>query len=169
MYPEGMFGLEGLRLLLIPIGILCTLFLILYLRRDGAPAGRLLLLQLLAGLVALAGAKVFSLWVRDWQLFEPLTSELRGGWRYPGALIALALLVPPIKRLVLPQLPLARYLDVLAITVCFGFGLIRLSCVMSGCCVGGVCDSWYCLSYEPGSQVWYLQLKEPWVLLPGRL
>lgn len=160
MYPEGLFGLDALRLMLSPIGILCTLFLVLYMRREGVPPGRLILLQLLAGLVALAGAKVFSLWVRDWQWYEPLSGELRGGWRYPGALIALALMVPLIKRWVLPQLPLARYMDMLAICICIGFGLIRLSCFMSGCCVGEVCDSWYCLSYQPGSQVWYLQLQQ---------
>lgn len=160
MYPEGLFGLDALRLMLVPVGVICTAFLVLYLRREGIPTGRLILLQVLVGMVALAGAKVFSLWVRDWQLYEPLSGELRGGWRYPGALIAFLLLVPLIQRWVVPQLSLRRYMDVLAINVCIGFGLVRLSCFMSGCCVGGACDAWYCLAYEPGSQVWYLQLQQ---------
>jgi hypothetical protein len=30
---------------------------------------------------------------------------------------------------------------------------------MNGCCTGPECDAIYCLSFEPGSQVWYVQLQ----------
>ena len=160
MHPQGFFGLDSLRVLLLPISIFGISFFVLYLRSEGARAGRSIALLLLIAVVALLGAKLFSLHVRGWELFEPLRHELRGGLRYPGALIAMVLLGPLLARLLLPDLPLRRFLDVLAITVCFCFALVRISCLMNGCCTGIQCSQFYCLSYEPGSQVWYTQLTQ---------
>jgi phosphatidylglycerol:prolipoprotein diacylglycerol transferase len=160
MHPEGLFGLDSLRALISPIAIFGILFFILYLRKEGVKAGRAIILLLLVAVVALLGAKLFSLHVRGWELYEPLHSELRGGLRYPGALLAMVLIGPLLKRWILPDLPLFRFLDVLAIVVCFSFALVRISCFMNGCCTGPECDAAYCLSYEQGSQVWYLQWKE---------
>ena len=101
-----------------------------------------------------------KLYVRGWELYQPLSSELRSGLRYPGALLAMALIGPLLKRWILPTLPLLRFLDVLAITVCFAFALVRFSCFMNGCCTGGQCTEFYCLSYQPGSQVSYIQLQQ---------
>jgi phosphatidylglycerol:prolipoprotein diacylglycerol transferase len=160
MYPNGLFGFDALRLLISPIAIFGILFFILYLRQDGIRAGRAVMLLLLIAVAAFLGAKLFSLYVRDWELYQPLSAEWRGGLRYPGALVAMALLAPLLKRWILPELPLARFLDVLAITVCFAFALVRISCLLNGCCTGGQCTEWYCLSYAPGSQVWYQQLQQ---------
>ena len=113
MYPSGLFGLEALQLLISPIAIFGILFFILYLRQDGVRTGRTVWLLLLVAVVAFLGAKLFSLHVRGWQIYNPLSSELRGGLRYPGALIAMILLGPLLKRWLLPELPLARFLDVL--------------------------------------------------------
>lgn len=165
MHPEGWFGLDSLRVLISPIALFGILFFVLYLRNEGVRAGRAVLLLLCVAVVALLGAKLFSLHVRGWEVYQPLTSELRGGLRYPGALVAMVLLGPLLKRVFLPELPLTRFLDVLAITVCFCFALVRISCLMNGCCTGPECDAFYCLSYEPGSQVWYHHLKAG--LLPG--
>ena len=157
MYPNGLFGLDALRVLISPIAIFGMAFFILYLRNDGIRAGRAVLLLLSMAVVALLGAKLFSLQVRGWELYRPLSAELRGGLRYPGALLAMLLIGPLLKRWILPTLPLLRFLDVLAITVCFAFALVRFSCFMNGCCTGPQCTAFYCLSYEPGSQVWYIQ------------
>lgn len=159
MYPQGFFGIEALRLLITPVAIFGTLFFILYLRQDGIRAMRAVVLLLLLTVVAFLGAKVFSLYVRGWELFQPLSHELRGGLRYPGALLAMAAFGPLLKRWILPELPLGRFLDVLAITVCFGFALVRISCWMNGCCTGPPCEDSLCLSYAPGSQVWYVHLQ----------
>ena len=160
MYPNGLFGLDALRVLISPIAIFGIVFFILYLRNDHIRAGRAVLLLLAIGVFALLGAKLFSLHVRGWEVYEPLSSELRGGLRYPGALLGMILVGPLLKRWILPDLPLPRFLDVLAITVCFSFALVRFSCLMNGCCTGPECDAIYCLSYEPGSQVWYVQLQQ---------
>ena len=155
-----MFGLDALRLLLSPIALFGIAFFVLYLRNDGIRTARTVLLLLSIAAVALLGAKLFSLYVRDWQVYQPLSAELRGGLRYPGALLAMLLLGPLLKRWILPELPLLRFFDVLAITVCFAFALVRISCLMNGCCTGGQCDAFYCLSYAPGSQAWYTQLQQ---------
>ena len=160
MNPSGLFGLDALRALLTPVALFGILFFILYLRNEGVRAARATLLLLGVAVLALLGAKLFSLHVRGWELYDPLYAELRGGWRYPGALIAMALLGPVLQRLLLPGLSLGRFLDVLAITVCFCFALIRISCLMNGCCTGAQCDAFYCLSYEPGSAVWYHHVKQ---------
>jgi prolipoprotein diacylglyceryltransferase len=141
MYPDGLFGLDWLRVLISPIAIFGTAFFILYLRNDGIRAGRAIILLLALAFVALLGAKLFSLQVRGWELYQPLAQELRGGLRYPGALLAMILLGPLLKHWILPTLPLRRFLDVLAITVCFSFALVRISCFMNGCCTGPECTA----------------------------
>ena len=160
MYPHGIFGLDALGILLSPIAIFSTVFFILYLRNDNIKATRVALLLAAMGVFALLGAKLFSLYVRDWEVFEPISSELRGGLRYPGAVLGMIIMGPLLKRWLLPSLPLARFLDVLAITACLCLVLIRFSCFMNGCCTGPECTAIYCLSYEPGSQVWYVQLQQ---------
>jgi len=160
MYPDGLFGLDWLRVLIVPIAIFGITFFVLYLRLDGVRTGRTIVLLIAIAVVALLGAKLFSLQTRGWDLYTPLYAELRGGLRYPGALIAMVLLSPLLKRWILPELPLTRFLDVLAITVCFAFALVRISCFLNGCCTGVQCDSGYCLSYAAGSQAWYVQYKE---------
>lgn len=160
MYPQGLFGLDWLRVLITPVAIFGITFFILYLRNEGVRVGRAIVLLLAIAAVALLGAKLFSLHVRGWELYNPVSHELRGGLRYPGALIAMVLLGPLLKMWLLPKLPLGRFLDVLAITVCFAFALVRISCFLNGCCTGGQCEAAYCLSYAPGSQAWYVQLQQ---------
>ncbi len=160
MYPNGLFGLDALRVMISPIAIFGIIFFILYLRNDHIKAGRAIILLLSIGVFAVLGAKLFSLHVRDWEVYQPLSSELRGGLRYPGALLAMILFGPLLKRWILPELSLPRFLDVLAITVCFCFALVRFTCFMNGCCTGPECTAIYCLSFEPGSQVWYVQLQQ---------
>jgi prolipoprotein diacylglyceryltransferase len=159
MFPQGLFGVEALQLLISPIAMFGIAFFILYLRQDGIRTIRTIALLLLLAVVAFLGAKLFSLYVRGWELYQPISAELRGGLRYPGALIAMVVLGPLLKRWILPELPLTRFLDVLAITVCFAFALVRFSCWMNGCCTGPPCSGFLCLSYAPGSQAWYIQLQ----------
>jgi len=159
MHPQGFWGLDALGFLITPIALFGITFFVLYLRQDGVRTGRTILLLLCICLLGLAGAKLFSLHVRGWQLYSPLWAELRGGLRYPGALIAIVLLGPLLQRWLLPELPAARFLDVLAITVCFAFALVRISCFLNGCCTGVRCEGFWCLSYLPGSQPWYHQLQ----------
>ncbi|NND67305.1 MAG: hypothetical protein HKN19_06950 [Halioglobus sp.] len=158
MYPAGLFGLDWLRVLITPIAIFGITFFVLYVRNEGARVGRVVLLLIGIAIVGLLGAKVFSLWTRGWRLGS-LSSELSGGLRYPGAMIGIVLLSPLLKRVIVPELPLTRFLDVLAITVCFSFALVRVSCFLNGCCTGMQCEGAYCLSYPVGTQPWYYHLQ----------
>ena len=87
MYPHGLSGLDWLRVLISPIAIFGITFFVLYLRADGIRVVRSILLLLAICIVALLGAKLFSLHTRGWELYEPIKHELSGGLRYPGALI----------------------------------------------------------------------------------
>ncbi len=158
MYPAGLFGLDWLRVLITPVALFGITFFVLYIRGEGARAGRAILLLIGIAIVGLLGAKLFSLWTRGWE-WRSLSAELSGGLRYPGAMIGIVLLSPLLKRFILPELPLARFLDVLAITVCFSFALVRVSCFLNGCCTGVQCDAVYCLSFPVGTQPWYYQLQ----------
>lgn len=158
MHPEGLMGLDWLRAMILPIAVFGIAFFVLYLRFDKVSAVRSLILLVLIAIVALLGAKLFSLHTRGWDI-QPLSHELRGGLRYPGAALAMVLIGPLLTRWILPTLPLTRFLDVLAITVAFSFALVRLTCFLNGCCTGEQCDASYCLSYSTGSQAWYVQFK----------
>ncbi|NQX87648.1 MAG: prolipoprotein diacylglyceryl transferase [Halioglobus sp.] len=158
MHPEGLMGLDWLRVTILPIAIFGIAFFVAYLRFENVSTIRALILLVLIAIVALLGAKLFSLHTRGWEL-RPLSQELRGGLRYPGAALAMVALGPLLTRWILPTLPLTRFLDVLAITVAFSFALVRLSCFLNGCCTGAQCDASYCLSYAAGSQAWYVQYK----------
>ena len=156
MYPEGLFGLDWLRVTILPVALFGIAFFTLYLRLDGVRVWRAIMLMVSVAIIALLGAKLFSLYTRGWDI-RPLSQELRGGLRYPGAALAIVLLGPFLKRLILPNLPMTRFLDVLAITVCFSFALVRISCFLNGCCTGIQCDAGYCISFPKGSMAWYVQ------------
>ena len=159
MFPDGLFGIDPMALVLPLVVLFGTTMQIWLLRYEGIPVLRLLLLQTVVVLIGLMGAKLFSLYVRDWQAYELLQYELRSGWRYPGGVLAIVVFVPFAKKWLMPKLSLLHYGDILAISACFGMALFRFSCFMNGCCVGGVCDSAYCLSYARDSQVWYQHLQ----------
>jgi prolipoprotein diacylglyceryltransferase len=92
--------------LISPIAIFGIVFFVLYLRQEGIRTGRAVGLLLLVAVAAFLGAKLFSLYVRDWELYSPLSAEWRGGLRYPGAMLAMLLLGPLLQRWLLPELPL---------------------------------------------------------------
>ena len=156
MYPEGLFGLDWLRATILPVALFGIVFFTLYLRLDGVRVWRAVVLMISIAIIALLGAKLFSLYTREWDI-RSWSQELRGGLRYPGAALAIVLLGPFLKRLILPALPMTRFLDVLAITVCFSFALVRISCFLNGCCTGIQCDEGYCISFPKGSMAWYVQ------------
>lgn len=144
----------------ISAGILGVLFLTWYLRNEDVSTLRLIALQLLIAVVALLGAKVFSLALRDWQLMTPLIYELKGGWRFPGAVIALIFFAPLIIRWLAPKLKLLDFFDAYAVVFVLSHGVRRIGCVLNGCCVGGQCDNGYCLTYPEGTVVYVQQLQQ---------
>lgn len=160
MYPHPIFGLDPFLIVLIFISVFGTLQFFYLLRDSGYTVKQLLLLQLSILLSTLIGAKLFSLYIRDWQLFPSLQHEIVSGWRYPGAIIGLFLLMPLLKRLLAPGVSLLRCGDASAIATAFALGFFRISCIMNGCCTGAVGHEPYCWSYAKGSAAWFWQRQE---------
>ena len=158
MLPHGLLGIPAF-LLVLPFVVWVSFRVFLKgVRRSHLDEHRALLLQLLVAVAALAGAKAFSLLFEwGWNPFDPGTEEAAGGWRYPGGLFGLVIAIALLKPRLLPGISLARYLDLVAPPAAVAVGLLRLHCVLQGCCVGEVCQQFYCLSYAPGSEVATLQ------------
>lgn len=160
--------LDPHRIVLPAVILICTLFTIWHFRRDKVylnkslvlqsadskpSSNQLLLAQMAIGLAGIIGAKLFSLYIRDFEPFTPLSLEVTLGWRYPGGMLAVIVFAPFIIRKVLPNISIPQYLDTFALTMGIGVALWRVSCYLNGCCTGGLCDEFYCLVYPVGSEV----------------
>jgi phosphatidylglycerol:prolipoprotein diacylglycerol transferase len=166
MYPHPVLGLDPFLVVLVVISVFGTLQFFYLLRDSGYSIRELLLLQLSILISTLIGAKLFSLYVRGWELFPSLKHEIAAGWRYPGAVLGLFILMPLLKRLLAPRVSLLRCGDASAVAAAFALGVFRVSCIMNGCCTGGVGHEPYCWTYERGSAVWFTHLKEG-LVAPG--
>jgi phosphatidylglycerol:prolipoprotein diacylglycerol transferase len=160
MYPHPLFGLDPFLIVLIFISVFGTLQFFYLLRDSGYTVKQLVLLQLSILLSTLIGAKLFSLYIRDWRPFSLLSHEIVSGWRYPGAIIGLFVLMPLFKRVLAPRVSLLRCGDASAIAAAFALGIFRTSCIMNGCCTGAIGHEPYCWSYAKGSAVWFWQRKD---------
>lgn len=158
MHPHPIFGIDSFHLILGVLLPLTFVYLAMQVRAAGYSYTRFMLLQIGLIIVALIGAKLFSAYMRDWGL-HGWQWEVMNGWRYPGAVIGMLLFWPLIIRTTLPGYSIAQYCDKLAIVVAFCMAAIRINCILNGCCTGPVCDGPLCLTYAPGSAVWYEHLK----------
>lgn len=116
---------------LVALGFVAALILqwVLGVQRD-LPVGRILLVSLLAGLVGLAGAKVYYLQTHR----EEKKKVLTAGMSVQGFVIA------AVSVLVLAGwaagIPVGAMLDVTAPGLLLGMTIGRLGCFFGGCCVG---------------------------------
>jgi len=143
---------------LLVMAVIPVTYIIVALRREGVAAGPVIWTLLSLVVVALLGAKVFSLATRGWPQQLWSLSELNGGLRFSGGIIGVVIVMPLLKRLFLPTVTLARTADVIAVAmvlvVCFG----RVACLLTGCCTGAIGQGLLYFSYPPGSTVWYRHL-----------
>lgn len=112
----------------------------------GLPAGRLLLISLLASLLGVAGAKVYYLLTHRRQRGGPPT----GGMSLQGSMIAIfgSLLLGSW----LAGIPDGPMLDVTAPGLLFGLAVGRWGCFFGGCCVG-----------RPTASRWGIWSSDRWV------
>jgi phosphatidylglycerol:prolipoprotein diacylglycerol transferase len=150
--------LEPLVFLLPFIIVACLWILSTLMVGEGLSSQRLLVMHLALIVLAILGAKLFSLHVRGWQ-FNSFSDELEGGWRHPGVVLALVIFTPLLKRLILPTIPLLRYADLLVIALSFAFAMGRVGCFLAGCCTGAITQGALGLQYQLGSQVWYSHIQ----------
>lgn len=158
MYTHDILGVDAYSLVIIVVSIICTAFLFYLARREGIVGWRLLVMQCAMALITLAGAKLFSLYVRDWQL-APLAMELRSGWRWPGGLLAFVVFGPMLAPRILGTVGFLRYGDLMGITLALGMGVMRIACFLTACCLGDV-NHGLGLAYAKGSNVWQGQYSD---------
>jgi phosphatidylglycerol:prolipoprotein diacylglycerol transferase len=120
--------------------------------RDGIAARRVLAMQAGFSVLAILGAKLFSIAERGGEL-GTFSGELSGGWRYPGGLAGLVLGMVVLRPWLLPGVSLLRYADWIAPAFALSHAVMRISCFLNGCCTGDICYRPWGLAYAPGSVV----------------
>jgi len=129
--------------------------------RDGFSGVRVVLYLLALGLIAVVGAKVYSVLERG--PFVPLSDEFRTGFRYPGGLFALVVGAPVLCFMLPVGLPVRRPLDYMAPGIAFSLAITRVDCLLAGCCAGAVCSYPWCIRFPRFSPVWNRHFDERWI------
>jgi phosphatidylglycerol:prolipoprotein diacylglycerol transferase len=110
---------------------------------------------LVLAILALAGARIHFL-VNYHSTFVMSPGRALKLWTGPfhvgGGLAALVLAAPWVTRAL--GLPLGRFADGIAPSVGVTLAIIRVGCLMQGCCFGDVCAYPWCISYPRGSDVY---------------
>ncbi len=154
MHPELTEGVRAYPAMLVLADAVGFVVAIYTGRRMGIGLGRLLGCLFLLTIVAFGGAKVFSVAQRGWQMGS-IAAELAAGYRFPGAVGALAVFLVGFGRL-LPVAPL-RMADAITPAFPFSMAISRVGCFLAGCCGGKVCDLPWALQFPAPSQVWGAQ------------
>ena len=148
--------------LFVGLAVLVTVGLGLFwsVRREGLPAGPVLLAFALLVVAAFAGGRLHFAMTK-WHLFEASPWRVlrlsTGGLHAPGAIAGVTLGGLFIVRAV--GLPLGRFVDGIAPAVAIGILLGRLGCFLNGCCYGEVCTLPWGLSLGPESYPYRAQVE----------
>lgn len=126
-------------------------------RRDHVGATRLIIAQGLMVLVAFAGAKIYGVVARSSSLglFWGTTLD---GYRFPGAVLSLLLLVWLVGWIV--SIGPGKLLDFGAPAFGFSMATVRIGCLLTGCCAGTVCNLPWAIRFPRGSSVWAAHLRD---------
>lgn len=165
MHPS-LYGFSAYNVLWGSAAVVGLVVAVVLLRARGLRAARALPVLLLVAVAALAGARL------EFCLENGLTLAcLRGvgGLRMPGAILALALTLPPL--LWLARLPVRRVLDTLTIPIALSIALGRWGCLLHGCCFGVPTTVPWSVRFPRGSPAYLshaeaglLKLDQPWSL-----
>jgi phosphatidylglycerol---prolipoprotein diacylglyceryl transferase len=153
MHPYLFAGIRAYPVMLgaaVVVGLLVTRYAA---RRAGmAPA---LVLRACAVLVVagLLGSKLDA-FIENGGAFYGFAVEAQNNFRYPGAIIALALAVPFAGRLLSPPLDGLAFADLLAPAVCWAMATFRIGCLLEGCCFGTPTRLPWAVRFPAGSHVW---------------
>lgn len=128
---------------------------------EGLPVGRVLLAQAGLAIAGLLAGRLHLLleisghWT--WQhLFQP-------GYRQPGALLGVLLMLPVVRRLLLPGVPLGVLGDCLAVATPFALVVLRLGCFGIGCCFGTPTALPWGLRFPAGSPASEVHAAHGWI------
>lgn len=135
--------------LVVVVGMTVNLWLI---KKHQYSIRSVLLFLLSMGIVQVIGAKVFNLLLRG--KVSDFHTELLGGYRYPGALIATLIVLPAVRHILPKDLSLARLGDLLAPGIAFSMATYRIHCFAVGCCYGPVTTLPWAIRFPKGSIPW---------------
>ncbi len=120
-------------------------------------------LQMALVLAGVFGAKLYSIWERAW-ILQPMSWELTHGYRYPGGLIAVALLAVSLGPRLWRGGSIGQLADFASIGTAFAMATVRIGCLLAGCCFGTVCTLPWGLRFPQGSTPWKEQLSDGLIL-----
>jgi phosphatidylglycerol:prolipoprotein diacylglycerol transferase len=152
MHPH-LFGYEVYRPILALSVLVLIALLLVGVRRDGHPLRPVLVYLLLVGVAGLLGAKAFSILFHAG--LRPLATELRGGLRFPGALLGVLASGWLLRGMLPAGLPLARLADLWAPCFSLACAIGRFGCLLMGCCYGAVAHLPFAIRYPRGSTPWW--------------
>ncbi len=122
------------------------------LRRNHVRPGRGLLFLLLCAGGGLAGAKLWSRW-QDGVLDRSFPSALTHGYRYPGAIVGMGVVMAMFGRR-LCRAPLLAVGDAVMPAVGVGAALLRFGCLAYGCCFGTPSTLPWAIAFPKFSPPW---------------
>jgi len=129
------------------------------------PAARweaLLALLLALTLIAVAGAKLYSFAERG--ELGSLNEEIGTGFRYPGGILAVLMAAPLLWALLPIGIPFAALLDCMAPGIGVAMAVMRVHCLLSGCCTGWACAHAWCIPYPHESPPFQHQMIDGLIL-----
>lgn len=130
--------------------------------RSGLSLGVCVRLQLVMAAAGLMGAKLHSLIERGGGLFS-LQQELTQGYRYPGAIVALVVVLMLAGRRLTRGTSFAALGDALAPSIGVGAALLRAGCLLYGCCHGVRSELPWAIAFPRESPAWHAHLSAGWI------
>lgn len=157
MYPTIFGGLQSYTVCLILAEAVGLMVAFGSVRRAGIPSRRFTWAILFLTASALVGAKLYGLIERNGAL-GAWPAELISGYRYPGALLSVAISAWLFARIGSGPLTAGQMLDLITPSFAFALVVVRIGCLLAGCCAGVSSDLPWALRFPAQSQVWHAHL-----------
>jgi phosphatidylglycerol:prolipoprotein diacylglycerol transferase len=145
MHPS-LYGLPAWHTLWAAAAVVGTAVNLALLRRRGFPVARSLVALVAVGAIAFLGARI-EYRLENGAGFEHLLTS--GGVRMPGGLVALAVALPLVLRLL--GLPVLRFVDTIVAGIAVSIVVGRLGCFLHGCCFGVPAELPWAVEFPRGS------------------
>lgn len=125
-------------------------------RKEGLPLGRCAFIFFASVVLACVGARAHALlFEANYTLSEIVSSPgilLEPGWRLPGGLLLVLIVVPPLAWVL--RVPFLLLADSMTPLVGVAFAIGRLGCLSRGCCHGFVSDLPWALRFGPDTEAY---------------
>jgi len=148
----------------IALAVVCGAFVAaILLRGHGVGGARSASLLCASAVIAVAGAKLFSLWERGGAVWADPWWEISMGFRYPGAIMALVVAAPALRRVLREYVTLPQLGDVLAPAVALSMSVVRIGCFLCGCCHGVPTAQPWGVRFPAGGLAWSAHVERGWI------